>query len=279
MNFTEKLNEILKVIHSRIVNFQPKLGIILGSGLGGLANEIKNPIIIPYEEIPHFPVSKVAGHSGKFIFGQLEGVPVVCLSGRVHLYEGHPLESIKLLIRTVQQLKCHTIIITNAAGSIRKEVKGGEVCMITDHINFTQINPLVGVNEDEFGPRFFPMTDAYDPDLRAKLVETAKEIGVTLYQGVYTATIGPSFETPAEVKMLRILGADLVGMSTIPEVLVAKHCGLKVLGISAVTNLAADISDVTLSHEHTLKYAEVAGEKLQKLVKAFLARHAKELNR
>lgn len=278
MEFNQKFQQAIATIRSLIGSFSPKVGIILGSGLGGLATEVRSAINIPYKSIPHFPVSHVPGHVGELICGSLEGVPVACLNGRVHVYEGLSSDGIKMLVRSLKSLGCHSIIITNAAGSIRKEVVAGEICLITDHINFTQLNPMVGLNDDEFGPRFFPMSDAYDPELRKKLSDTASTIGITLHKGVYTATTGPCFETPAEIRMLRTLGADLVGMSTIPEVIVAKHCNLKVLAVSAVTNLAADISEVVLSHEHTLKNAKIAGEKLQILVKAFLSRYAHDLN-
>lgn len=278
MHFHNDFQETIGMIRSKIGDFQPKVGLILGSGLGSLSDEIKNAIRIPYHDIPHFPISRVAGHEGTFISGTLEGVPVICLNGRVHFYEGPAYKELKMLIRAIKGLDCHTLIITNAAGSLRKEVTPGEICMITDHINFIQTNPLVGINDEEFGPRFLPMTDAYHPELRQKLAETAKANGIVLHQGVYVMTFGPCFETPAEIRALRTLGADLVGMSTISEVIIARHCGLKVLAVSAVTNLAADISDVPLSHEHTLKNAKTAGQKLKKLIRLFLARHADEFN-
>lgn len=274
----QQVSEAARFIQEKTNHFMPKVGIVLGSGLGGLSSEIENAISIPYQDIPHFPVSRVPGHAGALITGVLDGVPVVCLNGRVHLYEGLNYDGIKILVRTLKMLGCHSVLFTNAAGSIRKEVVAGEICMITDHINFTQFCPLVGINDEDFGPRFIPMADAYDPILRTKLAETAKAMGITLHQGVYAVVIGPCFETAAEIRMLRVLGADLVGMSTVPEVIVARHCGLKVLGVSAVTNLAADISDVALSHEHTLQNAKIAGNKLQQLVRAFLARYAHELN-
>jgi len=271
--------EAAAAIDQKSGGFRAKVGIILGSGLGPLADAIENPIRIPYQDIPHFPVSRVAGHSGALILGKLNGVPVVCLSGRVHLYEGTSTDNIKMLVRMLKQLGCHTMLVTNAAGSLRKEVPAGEVCLITDHINFTQINPVVGLNDDEFGPRFYPMTDAYDPAWRAKLLTLAKEINIPLYQGVYLAALGPAFETPAEIKAFRTLGTDLVGMSTVPEVLVARHCGLRVIGITAVTNLSADLNEEVLSHEQTLRGAKMSEEKLLKLVRAFFEKYATELVR
>lgn len=279
MSMVDTLKKVEQVVNKAKPNFKPKVGIVLGSGLGPLADEIKEVVSIPYADLPGFPVSHIVGHGNKLILGLLEGVPVMCLSGRVHMYEDPPFEQVKMLIRSIKWLGCHSVVITNAAGSLRREVPAGEVCMITDHINITQINPLVGRNDDEFGPKFFPMSDAYDPELRAKLLEAAKSIGLKLHEGVYTASIGPNFETPAEIRAFRTLGVQLVGMSTVYDVLVARHCSLKVVGISAVTNLSADMSDVPLTHEDTLKFAKISGEKVIKLLKAFFAKYSKELSR
>jgi xanthosine phosphorylase len=268
-------NDLLKsahIIQQKISGFQPEVGIILGSGLGPLADRLINPISFSYEELPGFPVSTVEGHAGSLVFGKLGGVPVMCLKGRVHLYEGQSFATLKMIIRILKHLGCHTLITTNAVGSLRKEVVPGEVVAITDHINFLGTNPLVGPNDDEFGPRFVAMDNAYDSDLRRQLHAVADEIGITLHDGVYLASLGPTFETPAEIKAFKILGADMVGMSTVPEVIMARHCSLKVVAISAVTNLAAGMSDVVLSHEQTLAGAKLAEEKLCKLVEAFLSK-------
>lgn len=254
----------------------PKVGIILGSGLGPLADRIKDPISFPYLELPGFPVSRIKGHEGSLILGTLGGVPVACLKGRVHLYEGTEFGKVKMLIRCLKLLGCHTMIVTNAVGSLRREVVPGDIVAITDHINFMGEHPLVGANDDEFGPRFVSMDDAYDAELRDKIHQTALEEDVKLHDGVYLATIGPSFETHAEIRAFQTLGADIVGMSVAPEVIIARHCDLKVLAISAVTNLAAGLSDVPLSHEHTLAGAKLAEKKLCHLVETFLTKHANE---
>lgn len=279
MTMHHDLVQIKKIIEQRKPGFKPKAGIILGSGLGPLVEDIENRVDIPYKDLPAFPVSHVAGHEGTLVLGDLCDVPVVCFKGRVHYYEGiHP-DKLKILIRLIKFLGCGFVLTTNAAGSLRKEVVAGEVCMITDHINFVQWNPLFGMNEDEFGPQFFAMTDAYDPELCEKLRVAAKEADIPLYEGVYAITCGPNFETTAECKAMRILGADTVGMSTVPEVLIARHCGLKVLGISAITNLSADINEEILSHEQTLRNAKIAGEKLVALVHTFFCKFGGEFNR
>lgn len=277
MNMLETLKKVEKIIKARKPNFTPKIGIILGSGLGPLADAIETRVDIPYADLPGFPISRVPGHEGSLILGDLNGVPVMCLKGRVHMYEGPSSDDIKILLRAVKLMGCHSIILTNAVGSLHREIGPGEISLITDHINFPQANPLIGINEDEFGPRFFAMTDAYDPELRKQLLETAKEINMPLHQGVYIMSLGPSFETPAEIKAFRVLGADLVGMSIIPEVIVARHCGLKVAGISAITNLSSDLSEFALSHEQTLHDAQFSGEKLQTLIKAFLKKYKNTL--
>lgn len=279
MTMHDDLTKIKKIVQERKPNFKPKAGIILGSGLGPLVDKIESRVDIPYKDLPNFPVSKVVGHEGTLVLGNLCGVPVACLKGRVHLYEGLPNDKIRILIRLIKFLGCEFIITTNAVGSLRKEIVAGEICLITDHINFVQHSPLCGENEDEFGPRFFAMTDAYDPTLRQMLKETAKENSIPLYDSVYAMSCGPNFETAAECKALRILGADTVGMSTVSDVLVARHCGLKVLGISAVTNLSADLNTEILSHEQTLRGAQLAGEKLLAIVQAFFCKYRDEFNR
>ncbi len=273
MTMHDDLIKIKKIIQDRKPGFKPKAGIILGSGLGPLVEKIENRVDIAYKDLPAFPVSTVAGHEGALVLGDLCGVPVACLKGRVHLYEGLPNDKIRILIRLIKFLGCEFILTTNAVGSLRKEMPAGEVCLITDHINFVQHSPLFGPNEDDFGSRFFAMTDAYDPELREMFKETAKENNIPLHEGVYAMTCGPSFETIAECKALRILGADTVGMSTVSDVLVARHCGLKALGISAVTNLSADLNEEVLSHEQTLRGAQLSGEKLVALVYAFFCKY------
>lgn len=267
---TTPLHETVLAIQSKAAHFTPEIGLILGSGLGELADQIQDAVSLPYETIPGFPVSTVKGHSGKLVLGYLAGKPVACLQGRVHLYEGASPKGICTLIHTLQKLGCKKLILTNAAGSLRESVPPGALCMISDHINFQPSNPLIGPNDESIGPRFFPLDNAYDVAMREQFQRVAKRLNITLPEGVYLSTIGPGFETPAEIRAFRILGADLVGMSTVPEVLVARHCGLKVAAISAVSNLAAGMSEEELNHENTLIYSQKAASNLLKLIRGFL---------
>lgn len=215
--------------------------IVLGSGLGPLADEVRDPVVIPYSEIPHFARSTVVGHSGRFVIGELLGVPVGVMQGRVHFYEGHPMWQVTLPVRVGRLMGAETLIVTNAAGGINRTFEVADLMMITDHVNFlgmAGVNPLIGPNLDSFGTRFPEMTTAYDAELRALARRTADEQGVPLREGVYFGLSGPAFETPAELRFLRAVGADAVGMSTVNEVLVARHSGMKVLGFSGITNLA-----------------------------------------
>ena len=259
-----------RAIKARFSDFVPKIGIILGSGLGKLADHIEDAHYIPYDELPGFAQSTVAGHAGQLVLGYLENVPVVCLQGRLHYYEGIANPAVQILVRTLKLLGCEILLATNAAGSLNTAAGPGSLMLITDHINFQFRNPLVGANHDEFGPRFVAMGNAYDPVLRQRMLNTAKEQAITLHQGVYIGVLGPSFETPAEIKAFKILGADAVGMSIISEVIVARHCGLRVAVISAITNYAAGLSDVKLSHDETLHYADAASGSMLKLVKNFI---------
>ena len=245
---------------------RPRIGLILGSGLGGIAEQITNAISIPYHELPGFPISRVEGHAGQLLIGDFNGVPVACLQGRAHLYEGTQGEAIKTMIRTLKLLGCESLIITNAAGTLHSDVKPGTLMLISDHINFQGQNPLIGLNDEEFGPRFFPMDNAYDHGLRQEITEVAETGNITIATGVYISVTGPMFETPAEIHAFRHLGADAVGMSTVSEVIVAKHCGLKVAAISAITNLAAGMSEEEISHNGTLEFGQIAAKDLQNLL-------------
>lgn len=251
--------------------FFPKVGIILGSGLGHFANHINSSISIPYKDIPGFFQSTVQGHAGNLILGYIENCPVVCLQGRVHLYEGGKSEDIAVLIRTLKLLGCETLLVTNAAGSLRTEMMPGSLMNITDHINFQFMSPLVGENDERFGPRFFSMDQAYDIELQQKLLSTAQSLEIPLFQGTYLGVLGPAFETPAEIRAFRTLGADAVGMSTVAEVLLARHCEMKVAAISVITNLAAGMSTEKLSHEHTLQMAKIAADDLTRLILKFIS--------
>jgi xanthosine phosphorylase len=246
----------------------PRLGIVLGSGLGGLVTSMEDVLAVDYGELPGFPEIGVAGHGGQVVLGRLNGFPVACLAGRRHAYEGDP-GAMRVPIRTLRALGAETLLVTNAAGSLRADVGPGRLMAISDHINMLGSNPLTGPNDDAVGPRFPSLRDAYDPELRARLRDAAAALEIDLAEGVYLATAGPSFETPAEIRAFRTLGADAVGMSTVPEVILARHCGLRVIGVSAITNLAEGMGGEELSHEQTLRNADVAARDLVRLVERF----------
>ncbi len=235
---------------------------------------LEDPVAVPYAEIPGFPTSTVPGHAGRFVLGALEGVPIACMQGRFHLYEGHAPGVIKLPVRTFAALGVEALLLTNAAGSLRAEAGPGSLMLITDHLNFAWTNPLVGPNDDEWGERFVGLEDAYDPELRARLLRIAGDLGIRLHEGVYCSLLGPLFETPAEIRAYRVLGADAVGMSTVPEVIVARHAGIRVAAISAITNLAVGMSSEPIDHEQTLRGAAMAAEDLTRLVRAFVGSFA-----
>lgn len=247
---------------------RPKLAIILGTGLGGLARQVQTPVTLAYGDLPGFPELTVAGHAGQLIIGTLNGVPVIVLSGRKHFYETNDAYPLKTMIRAAHAAGAETLFLSNAAGSLRPYIGVSELMLIRDHINFLGLNPLAGPNDDEFGPRFIPMSDAWDPVLRAKLKAVAKEQDITLHEGVYVAFRGPSFETPAEIRMAQGWGADAVGMSSVPECLIARHCGMKVVGVSCITNMGAGLSDEHLTHAHTLENAARGAGAFEKLVLA-----------
>jgi len=264
----ENVRQSAAKITAALGGLRPEIAIILGSGLGGLARLVTNPVVLPYADLPGFPVLTVAGHVGQLIIGQLNGVPVIVLNGRKHFYETHDAYPLKTLIRSMQAVGLKTLFLSNAAGSLRAHIKVSELMLITDHINFLGLNPLVGPNDDSFGPRFFSMTDAWHPAHRAKLLAVAADRGITLHQGVYVAFRGPSFETPAEIRMAQFWGGDAVGMSSVPDCLIAHHCGLKVVGVSCITNMGAGLSDEALSHSHTLENAAKGAGAFEQLVLA-----------
>ncbi len=249
---------------------KPKIAIILGTGLGGLAAKIENPVTVPYADLPGFPVLTVMGHIGAMIAGELNGVPVIVLRGRKHFYETDDAYPLRTMIRTLKGVGIETLFLSNAAGSLRPAIKVSELMLITDHINFLGLNPLTGPNDDTFGPRFFPVSDAWDPALSAKLKTVAQKNGITLHEGVYVAFRGPSFETPAEIRMAQAWGADAVGMSSVPDCLIARHCGLKVVGVSCITNMGAGLSDEILTHAHTLENASHGAAAFELLVTSAL---------
>lgn len=247
----------------------PKLGIVLGSGLGAVTQAIHDPITFPYRFLPGFPEPSVEGHGGDLLLGRIGDWPVAVLQGRVHLYEGQTAQTINVMTRTLRGLGCEALLLTNAAGSLRPEVGPGSVCLIEDHINHLGANPLIGANDDRIGPRFVDMSAAYDPHLRELLRRAATALHLDLPGGVYLATTGPSFETPAEIRAYRTLGADLVGMSTVLECISARHCGLAVAGLSIVTNFAAGMAGSALSHDETLREAGQAARKVAQLIERF----------
>ncbi|WP_207477829.1 purine-nucleoside phosphorylase [Arenibaculum pallidiluteum] len=267
---TENARRSAAAVQARVPGFVPRVGIVLGSGLGGFAERIEDAVAIPYGDLPGFPRPSVHGHAGRMVLGSLGGQRVVCLQGRVHLYEGTGPEGVKTLVRTLKLLGCEILVLTNAAGSLRRDVGPGSLMAISDHINLLGTNPLVGPNDDDFGPRFPPMADAWDPALRAVLGQAAARRGVALAEGVYCALLGPAFETPAEVRMVKLLGADAVGMSTVPECIVARHCGLRVVGCAVITNLGVGLDDGEVSHAQTLNAAAGAAGRLEALLTGFL---------
>lgn len=264
--------EAAEVIKARKPGFAPRAALILGSGLGVLAEQMTDAVSISYADLPGFPISTVHGHAGELVLGTLAGVPVVCMKGRGHFYEGYGAAVMTSAVRTFKLIGCEMLLVTNAAGSLRPEVDAGSVVVLNDHINLLPGSPMAGPNDERFGPRFFSMANAYDADLRALIKETAASKGITLHEGVYLACPGPNFETAAEIRAFKALGADVVGMSVVPEVISARHCGLKVAGISAITNLAEGLTPFPLSHEQTLKYAAIAAKDLVTLIHSFIER-------
>jgi xanthosine phosphorylase len=263
-------------IQKALPGFTPKIAFVLGSGLGSVADLLQEQAQISYGDLPGFPRPTVQGHEGNLRLGTVDGVPVAFLKGRVHLYEGVGTESMKVMIRTLKAIGTDLLFLTNAAGSLVKAYGPGSVVAITDHINLTGMNPLAGPNDEDWGPRFPPMDDAWDRPAREVLTHAANKAGVSMGTGVYAQFLGPNFETPAEVKMAGIMGAGLVGMSTAAENIIAAHCGLKCIGVSAVTNLAAGLSDDPLSHEHTLIGAKKAEDSMLKLIRAFIPMYGQQ---
>lgn len=239
----------------RKTKLRPKIALVLGSGLGGFADEFDDAVRIPYAKIPNFPQSTAVGHAGQLVLGTVEGVEVVGMRGRVHLYEGYSVKEVTFPVRVFARVGVQAAILTNAAGGINKEFTQGRLVVIRDHVNLQGVNPLSGPNDEHFGPRFPDMSEAYDKKFRALALAEGRRLGINLGEGVYAALAGPSYETPAEIRYLRTIGADLVGMSTVPEVIAARHNGIRVLGISCVTNAAAGVLDQPLDHKEVLETA------------------------
>lgn len=263
-----------KIIQARAPGFVPRVAFVLGSGLGSAADLVEDVVDISYADLPGFPKPGVQGHAGVLRLGHIEGLPCAILRGRVHLYEGVDAGPLKTMIRTMKKLGAEALFLTNAAGSLIKSYGPGSLVAIRDHINLTGFNPLTGPNDESWGPRFPSMDDCWDTELRDLLLHAANGAGVGVGTGVYIQFTGPSFETPAEIMMAKTMGADIVGMSTAVENIVARHCGLKCVGVSAVTNLAAGLGSETLSHEHTLENAKLAEGKMATVIRAFAGSYA-----
>lgn len=251
---------------------RPEIGLIMGSGLGVLGDHIQDAVVIPYHDIPHFPVSTVEGHAGELLIGSLSGRTVVLMRGRFHMYEGYGPELTAFPVRVMKALGVQSLLVTNAAGGINLHFASGNLMLISDHINLTGKNPLIGPNDDELGVRFPDMSEAYSKRLRAIAGEIAKEQGIVLQEGVYVGLLGPSYETPAEIRMLRTLGADAVGMSTVAEVIAARHSGIEVVGISCISNMASGILDQPLSHAEVMETTERVKSQFLELVTSLIAR-------
>jgi purine-nucleoside phosphorylase len=249
-----------------------RIAIVLGSGLGDFAEEFEDSATLPYREIPGFVSSTAEGHVGNLVIGKVEGVPVLAMQGRVHYYEGYSLEEVTFPIRTFKLLGIDTLILTNAAGGVDVELTQGALMVISDHLNFMGVNPLRGPNDERFGPRFPDMSEVYSRELQELAIEEARQLGVTLRRGIYAGLAGPSYETPAEIHMLRAFGADAVGMSTVPEAIVARQMGLKVLGISCITNMAAGISEEPINHEEVMETGRRVRETFTQLLRRVIAK-------
>jgi xanthosine phosphorylase len=252
--------------------FEPRVGVVLGSGLGAVAGAVRDPVEVPYADLPGFPRPSVEGHGGTAVLGRIGEAPVAVLQGRAHLYEGVDHELVRTPVRALRAAGAEMLVLTNAAGSLRPELGPGRLMLIADHINMSGVNVLTGPNADELGDRFTSLRDAYDPELRERFRHAAAELGVELAEGVYLAVSGPSFETPAEIRAFRTLGADAVGMSTVHETIVARHCGLRVAAVSAITNFAEGMSEEPVSHEQTLRDAARAATDLAPLITRFVER-------
>jgi purine-nucleoside phosphorylase len=261
------INDVLALIADKARGFKPRIGLVLGSGMGDFVDEVERQIAFPYGELPGFPKTHVVGHPGRLVLGWVGPTPVAVLQGRSHFYEHGDAATMKLPIQTLAALGCEALVVTNAGGSLRGDWGPGSVVMIADHISLTQISPLFNETGNQ---RFVDMVDAYDPAMRRGLAATAKELGMPLPEGVYVWFSGPQFETPAEVRAARILGGDIVGMSTAPDVILARHAGMKAVGFSIITNFGAGMTDEVFSHEHTMEQAGVAAAKLGELLAAYL---------
>lgn len=270
------LTEACGAVHGRCAQ-PPLVGVVLGSGLGAFGDSLEGLIKVPYPEIPHMPTTTVVGHAGALCLGTAAGVRVACLQGRVHLYEGHPPERVVFGVRMLARLGCKAVLLTNAAGGIRPSFRPGTLMALTDHLNLSGRNPLAGPNEEQLGPRFPDLTTAYDRELRGCMQQAARQVGVELAEGIYAAMLGPSYETPAEIAMCRMLGADAVGMSTVPEVIALRHLGVRTAAISCITNMAAGMGAAQLDHREVEETARATRDAFVRLLSASLGEFGKLL--
>ena len=267
-----QIDEAVKAVQQRI-SIKPKVGIILGSGLNGLADSVQEAVYIPYHELPNFPVSTVYGHAGRFVIGELEGKSVLIMQGRIHYYEGYSMDQVTLPVRVMQRLGIQSMIVTNAAGGVHPDFKPGDVMLITDQLNLmgmTGLNPLIGPNLDEIGTRFPDMSQPYDRAYCDLARKVAKENGITLQEGIYAGLSGPSFESPADLRFLRLAGADAVGMSTVPEVIIARHGNMRVLGFSGISNKANLDGSTVTTHEEVIEAGKIITPKIEKIIRGVL---------
>lgn len=271
-NAFQKIREAADAVKARAPGFKPEIGIILGSGLGLVAERIENPIAIPYTEIPYFHATSVEGHAGRMLLGKFEGIPTVILQGRFHRYEGYDMEDVVFPTRTICALGIQTLVLTNAAGGVNTRYRAGDLMLIEDHLNLMGDNPLRGPNLTQLGPRFPDMSEAYSQACLRTMQTCASELEIPVHVGVYAGLLGPTYETPAEIRMYRSLGADAVGMSTVPETIAANHLGVRVAAISCITNLAAGLSPQKLSHEEVIENSRIGAEKMQNLLSVAIPR-------
>jgi len=269
MDLQAKINAAAQYILNTVSN-RPTIGMVLGSGLGDFADTLENPVRVAYSDIPNFPQPTVAGHAGALVFGSKMGQEIVVLQGRIHFYEGVSMQELTLPVRVLAAIGVKTLVLTNAAGGVNTSFRAGDLMLISDHINYSGANPLIGQNLDAFGPRFPDVSDLYTKEIREKVKGKAAEAGMRLQEGVYMMFSGPNYETPAEVRMARIVGADAVGMSTVPEALIAGHCGMRVVGMSCITNMAAGVLDVKLDHSEVVETANRVHDEFHKLLNLIL---------
>lgn len=270
----EQVQTCADYIRNRYNGDMPKVAMVLGSGLNDLAKSVENATVLSYADLPGFPKPTVEGHAGQMLIGELEGKGVICMQGRAHGYEGHPPAELGYSTRVLWALGVDILVLTNAAGSLDEEAGPGSLMAITDHINFSGLNPLVGINDDRFGPRFPDVSQAWDKALTDTLRTCATDLDIKLHEGVYLMAKGPNFETPAEIRAFRVMGANAVGMSTVPECLTARHCGMRVCGISSITNYAAGMVEGELTHDETMEFGAKAAVNLEKLLRSFIKKAA-----